>query len=88
MDIGLGIALAALPLGGVAGYCWLRARGPRNTETCHARCPRCEQKIRYLANRAGRVAACPRCRHRWPLPTTPQTMSMPEARQSISVRRK
>jgi DNA-directed RNA polymerase subunit RPC12/RpoP len=44
------------------------------------RCLECGQKMRYSASRAGREASCPRCRHRWTLPATPQ----PLAKQDVA----
>jgi hypothetical protein len=44
------------------------AEGSVQAERPATRCPSCEQKLRYSANRAGREAKCPRCAHRFPLP--------------------
>ena len=46
-------------------------RRPRAATFYHCRCPRCGQKVRYRANRAGRPGICPRCRQGLPLPATP-----------------
>ena len=70
-------AVAAL---GVAGYLvWPRER-PDEEDVCRARCPRCDQKVRYGAARASRQVMCPRCRRRWILPATPQPLpALPRA---------
>jgi hypothetical protein len=60
-----------------AGY-FGRDGGRRDEpEVCHTRCPRCDQKVRYAANRASREAMCPRCRRRWTLPATPEPLAKP-----------
>jgi hypothetical protein len=59
------VSVAALA---AAGY-FVRSRGRSDEpEVCRARCPRCDQKVRYAADRAIRHAMCPRCYRRWTLP--------------------
>jgi DNA-directed RNA polymerase subunit RPC12/RpoP len=41
------------------------------------RCACCEQKVRYLAAKAGDLARCPRCRQPVVLPATPQPLARP-----------
>jgi hypothetical protein len=54
------------------GLLWV-LRGHSAEEPYHTcRCPGCGQKVRYRASRAGRAAACPRCRQGLPLPASPR----------------
>lgn len=53
------------------GYYYLRTRPPREETQLFFRCPKCRQKLRYSAQRAGKLAACPRCREYTELPKTP-----------------
>jgi hypothetical protein len=79
MGVALIVAVAAavavaVAVVGVGGY-FLRGRAPTEKPTVHhARCPRCEQKVRYSPGRAGRHVTCPRCRRHWLLPETPQPL--------------
>ena len=53
----------------VAGiFVWLRWR-PREESFLVFRCPRCDQKLRYLASKAGRRGMCTRCGRNSVLPT-------------------
>jgi hypothetical protein len=52
-----------------AGGSLLRGADPADEPAVHrANCPRCDQKVRYGVERAGREIMCPRCRRRWTLP--------------------
>jgi len=52
-----------------AGGSLLRGADPADEPAVHrANCPRCDQKVRYGAGRAGCEIMCPRCRRRWTLP--------------------
>jgi len=72
MDLELLLVLGALPACALAGYFWLRTRAPGAAASLSARCPRCAQKVRYPANRAGRASVCPQCRRNWTLPASPE----------------
>jgi hypothetical protein len=50
------------------GYLLGGAEPADEPEVHRATCPRCDQKVRYGPERAGRVIMCPRCRRRWTLP--------------------
>ena len=67
------IVLTVLPLLALAIY-WLgRPRPERSEERFYVfRCNRCGQKVRYLAEKAGRPGKCPRCKTSCVLPATPQ----------------
>jgi hypothetical protein len=67
----MGAGAVVLTLG-VAGYIRWLARQRVGSVLHHARCPKCSQKVRYAAARAGRQAICPRCKLRFTLPATPQ----------------
>jgi predicted amidophosphoribosyltransferase len=47
------------------GYVWakLSATGVYS----HRACPKCRQRLRFLANKAGRPGQCPRCGNRFTL---------------------
>jgi hypothetical protein len=51
-------------------------------EVHHARCPRCQQKVRYGARRAGRSIRCPCCRRHWTLPATGEAAQVVPERRS------
>jgi len=67
------VVLAILPLMALAGY-WITRRRPARAEERFFvfRCNRCGQKVRYLAEKAGRPGKCPRCKTACVLPSTPQ----------------
>jgi hypothetical protein len=67
------VVLAVLPLLALAGYWVVRPRAARAEERFFVfRCDRCGQKVRYLAEKAGRPGKCPRCKTPCLLPSTPQ----------------
>ena len=72
-------------LAAVRTFWKMQSRGPRAETFLLFRCPRCGQKVRYLAAKAGRDALCPRCLQRWTLPTTPQQV-VPPGRQGYAVK--
>ena len=45
------------------GYVWARL-AYSGKRYLRGRCPRCRQRLRFLAAKAGRPGECPRCRHR------------------------
>ncbi len=50
----------------------LRREQPDDEREVHrANCPRCDQRVRYSPERAGRHVTCPRCRRGWTLPGAP-----------------
>jgi DNA-directed RNA polymerase subunit RPC12/RpoP len=55
-----GIATAAALAAG--SYALIRFRSRAEPIIYHFRCPNCGQKLRYIADRAGRDAKCSRCR--------------------------
>ena len=57
-------------------------------EVHRAQCPRCDQKVRYGAGRAGRDITCPRCRRRWTLPGGSQPSRAAELHGHSLVRRR
>jgi hypothetical protein len=63
-------AMAVLVVGGYV----LRGRRSAAPVMHHARCPKCDQKVRYSLDRAGRRVMCPRCGRNWALPATPQPL--------------
>jgi hypothetical protein len=67
------IALFFIGAAGLAAgaYVAIRNRSPKKPAICHFRCPTCDKKLRYTADRAGRPAICPRCRWVGPLPLNP-----------------
>jgi hypothetical protein len=67
------VVLTVLPLLAFAGYWLARSRGGRTEIRFYVfRCGRCGQKVRYLAEKAGRPGMCPRCKTPCVLPATPQ----------------
>ena len=68
-------SLAVLGLGGgsvVGVKQYLNWRERRDEASMlRFRCPRCEQKLRYGASRAGQTIACPGCHRRITLPSQP-----------------
>jgi DNA-directed RNA polymerase subunit RPC12/RpoP len=53
-----------------AAYCYMQAgAGPKEEPLLYFRCAGCNQKLRFRASKAGKPGMCPRCRHRWRLPT-------------------
>ncbi len=63
---------------------WQEGRLFRTEESLlYCRCEECGQKIRYLATRAGRPAGCPRCKRRWILPETPETVALSTMRVRV-----
>jgi DNA-directed RNA polymerase subunit RPC12/RpoP len=65
------LSLGMLAVLAVVGYRFLRSRSAPET-VFHARCPECQQKVRYSARMAGRRLQCPRCHSRLSLPADPQ----------------
>jgi DNA-directed RNA polymerase subunit RPC12/RpoP len=55
----------------VAAAYWYRQANtrPKEEPLLYFRCVGCNQKLRFKASKAGRPGMCPRCRHRWRLPT-------------------
>src|SRR4051812_7590694 len=70
-------ALTAAAVGslGISGLGWLLPWRHAGEEFLVCRCPRCEQKTRYQAAKAGAEALCPRCKFRWRLPRKPQELT-------------
>jgi hypothetical protein len=66
------VVSSALALAG--GYYYLRTRTPREEKQLFFRCPKCRQKLRYSAQRAGKLAACPRCHEYSLLPKSPSRL--------------
>lgn len=63
-------------LGGVA--IWVLRSQPAPEKVFYlVRCGHCDQKVRYLAEKAGDLARCPRCRQSVVLPATPQPLAAP-----------
>ena len=62
----IGASTIVLLVGGI--FAWLRWR-PREETFLVFRCPRCDQKLRYLASKAGRRGMCTRCGRNSILPT-------------------
>ncbi len=60
-----------------AALIWAWKRAVRQESLQLSRCPDCGQKVRYRGSKAGRPGVCPRCRHRWTLPATPQQLPQP-----------
>jgi ribosomal protein L37AE/L43A len=67
------VLVATATVFAVGGCAWVRARSGPVRELHWFRCPRCGQKLRYQPNRAGRIVACPGCKHGFALPAEPQT---------------
>ncbi len=57
-------------------------------EALRACCPRCDQRVRYGPERAGRDIMCPRCRRRWTLPGGAEPSGLAELRGRSLVRRR
>jgi len=88
MNIGLLLLLGAVPAGVLIVYLLVRP-GAAAVGALHlTRCPRCEQKIRYAANRAGRSGICPQCKYPLTLPSAPPPLEPRTGRKSIGLRRK
>jgi hypothetical protein len=69
------IVLGVLPLLALTGYWLVRSRmAPAAERFFVFRCGRCGQKIRYLAEKAGRPGKCPRCKTACLLPANPQLL--------------
>jgi hypothetical protein len=71
----------------IGGYFVLRTRPSLDEAFHYFRCPRCGQKLRYQAYKAGRRVMCPGCKERWKLPAVPGSgpatpADTPEAVQS------
>lgn len=72
-----------------AGGSLLRGAESADEPDVHrANCPRCDQKVRYGADRAGRDIMCPRCRRRWTLPGASLSSRAAELRGRSLVRRR
>jgi uncharacterized paraquat-inducible protein A len=56
-------AISALLMG---GYLWMKFSQSAVTYR-HGSCPKCRQRLRFPAVKAGRAAECPRCRNRFTL---------------------
>jgi hypothetical protein len=82
MMIAIALGVVALL---TAGYAWARFRPQPEEPFLVWRCPGCDQKIRYLSEKAGRPALCPRCKHKWTLPMTPSKLA--PTNQTYQVRR-
>jgi len=55
-----------------AGCIWYGRRPPGEKCYFFGRCPKCNQKLRFLAEKAGKRALCPRCKEPWTLPAAAQ----------------
>jgi len=68
------LVLFVLIVGATGIYIWRRPQASQRGRFYVFRCTRCNQKVRYLAAKAGRGGMCPRCGERWTLPAAPQTV--------------
>ncbi|HLN26953.1 MAG TPA: hypothetical protein VK395_04370 [Gemmataceae bacterium] len=68
------LILLVLIVGATGVYIWRRPQTRQRGRFYVFRCPRCNQKVRYLAAKAGRGGMCPRCGERWTLPAMPQNV--------------
>jgi len=78
MVIALILAGATATLAGAGYFVWASGRRAEPV-VHHARCPKCDQKVRYGPARAGQQIPCPRCRRRWTLPATGETSAQGSA---------
>src|SRR5216110_311578 len=69
MELLLTIAASAIGALGIGILVWLRLRRTDEGTYLVFRCPRCDQKLRYLASKAGRRGMCTRCGRNSILPT-------------------
>ena len=63
------MAMALVASVGVAYWHMQAGARPKEEPLLYFRCAGCNQKLRFKASKAGRPGMCPRCRHRWRLPT-------------------
>ena len=72
-----------------AGGSLLRGADPADEPAVHrANCPRCDQKVRYGVEWAGREIMCPRCRRRWMLPGASASSGAAELHERSLVRKR
>jgi hypothetical protein len=92
MDLELLVLLGGVSACALAGYVWLRSRPPEQaaslSASLSARCPRCSQKVRYPASRAGRASVCPQCRRNWTLPAAAEAPPPSGGTEVYRVRRR
>ncbi len=70
------ILVVAAVLGGAA--VWVHRAQPAPEKVFYlVRCGHCDQKVRYLAEKAGITSRCPRCRGDVALPATPEPLAAP-----------
>ena len=72
-------------LGGVA-YGLFRSRPAPEKVFYLVRCGHCDQKVRYLAEKAGDLARCPRCRQPVALPASPEPLARPRLPHRVGER--
>ncbi len=70
MSLLLPILLGILAVLASLGSWLVWSRRPKEVPFQCFRCPACDQKLRYLAHRAGRTGICPRCKQRCTFPVT------------------
>jgi hypothetical protein len=70
------------------GYFLRGAESADEPDVHRANCPRCDQKVRYGAGRAGCEIMCPRCRRRWTLPGASQPSGAAQLHGRSLVRRR
>jgi hypothetical protein len=72
----------------LAGVFLVRLRPRTRNKVYLARCPHCDQKIRYSAVRAGHDAPCPHCKRHWVFPVAPVDPKTSGSKAAFKVRRK
>lgn len=74
MDLMVPTLVGAAVLGVVAGWLYVRSRrsAAPSGPFLYARCPGCDQRMRFLSRLAGQQSTCPSCSKTFTLPTTSQ----------------